>query len=31
MTWRDLFERGEAYDVTLDAIRTTLREQRDER
>jgi hypothetical protein len=31
MTWHDLFERGAAYDVSLDAIRTSLRERRDER
>jgi hypothetical protein len=30
MTWSDLFERGETYDVSLEAIRTALRERRDE-
>jgi hypothetical protein len=31
MTWSDRSERGAVYDVSLDAIRTSLRERRDER
>lgn len=31
MTWSDLFERGAEYDVTLESVRSTLREYRNER
>jgi hypothetical protein len=31
MTWRDLFERGAEYDVTLESVGAALREHRDDR
>jgi hypothetical protein len=31
MSWEDLFERAEAYDVSLEDVTETLRERRDDR
>ncbi len=31
MSWEDLFERAEAYDVSLEDVTETLRKRRDDR